>query len=40
MGSYNIWNSVNSCLYKGKQSYGVKDHSEIDILGMVVEIVH
>ena len=31
MGSYNIWNSVNSCLYKGKQSYGVKDHSEIDM---------
>tara|TARA_R100000734_G_C3310404_1_gene101185 strand:+ start:321 stop:602 length:282 start_codon:yes stop_codon:yes gene_type:complete len=29
--SYNIWNSVNSCLYKGKQSYGVKDHSEIDM---------
>ena len=29
--SYNIWNSVNSCLYKGNQSYGVKDHSEIDM---------
>ena len=29
--SYHIWNSVNSCLYKGKQSYGVKDHSEIDM---------
>lgn len=29
--SYNIWNSINSCAYKGKQSYGVKDHSEIDM---------
>lgn len=31
MRSYPIWNEINSCLYKGKQSFGVKDHSEIDM---------
>jgi len=29
--SYPIWNEINSCLYKSMQSYGVKDHSEIDM---------
>tara|TARA_Y100000385_G_C12779431_1_gene502866 strand:+ start:168 stop:434 length:267 start_codon:yes stop_codon:yes gene_type:complete len=27
--SYPIWNEIDSCIYEGKKSYGIKDHGEL-----------
>ena len=31
MKQYPIWNIINSCIYKGQKSYGVKNHGDVEI---------
>ena len=31
MKQYPIWNIINSCIYKGAKSYGVRDHGDVEV---------